>query len=151
MSALGVDKVLALNEPTKLNDAPITDAGTLGFYLPSHRNAAADFSVKFQAVPGGGAVTTLTASLQTAVDRATFTDDVLAAALYDATGERILATQLRGTNGRYGAAFDEIRLEPGDYVLTFFSAPQRAHQADMRILMLDCCPQAPRAPSSMNC
>lgn len=47
-------------------------------------------------------------------------------ALHNATGERFLTTQLRGTNGPYGAEFDELRLEPGDYLLTFFGPSARA-------------------------
>ena len=75
MAALGSKKMLALGQPTKMNDSSISGTGTLDFQIPVHTSAESDFSLITQAV---GTVTTLTAALQASLDGGATFNDVVA-------------------------------------------------------------------------
>jgi|SRR5215469_999144 len=79
MAALGIKKVLALGQPTLLNDGHATGTGTLDFYCPVHTNAEGDFSAIFQVV---GTLTTLTAALQVSLDGGNTFNDLVASASF---------------------------------------------------------------------
>jgi hypothetical protein len=70
-----LEAMLVLGQPTKLNDALVSGAGTLDFQVPVHTSAESDFSLIAQAV---GTVTTLTAALQASLDGGTTFNDVVA-------------------------------------------------------------------------
>lgn len=94
MAALGNKVSLASGTPYKLNAAGIAGAGTLDFVVPQHDGGGFDFSGLFQAVPGGGAVTTLTASLQVSSDGVTFNDLVVAGSFISAAAPLKFSTPL---------------------------------------------------------
>lgn len=88
MAALGNTISLDRGRPNKINTAGIAGAGTIDFIVPP-RSSSDDFTTTFHAVPGGGALTTLTAALQVVEPDGTATD-LVASANFISTGANSL-------------------------------------------------------------